>query len=92
MGQRGPGMHLLKILSSFWLIDTDSMGEGGHPTLEHRESKVFQKGKLVPQNEKVEKKALASHDILQFLNFQITFLPPSAKRKAMNKKNHHLAS
>lgn len=62
------------------------MGEGGHPVLEHRGIKVFQKGKLVPQNEKVKKKALASHDILQFLNLQIAFLPPSAKRKAINKK------
>lgn len=54
--------------------------------LKHRESKVFQKGKLVSQNEKVKKKALASHYILQLLNFQITFLPPSAKRKAINIK------
>lgn len=62
------------------------MGEGGHPMLEQSKSKLFRKGKLVPHNEKVKKKALASYDILQFLNFQITFLPLSAKKKAINIK------
>jgi len=37
-----------QIPSRFWLTDTNSMGEGGHPMLEGRESKLFQKGKPMP--------------------------------------------
>lgn len=86
VGQRGQAMHFLTNSFKFLAHWYRQYGRRWPSHAWTQRKQNIPKRKTCATEGKIKNKALASHDILQFLNFQITFLPPSAKRKAINIK------